>query len=190
LSGDWGGGHTVGLAALGAAVRSEDGRGPKTSLETLVAEHFNVDTPLQVTRSIVLGHLKRDRLRDLAPLTLAAAATDPVAAGIRDRLASEVAAFARTALARLGTAEQVVEVVLGGGLFTGDNTGLVAAVHSNLEPTIPPMEIKVSNAPPIVGAALLAFDALGSTEAVNQRVRKGLGTAVASVAKPATPRRS
>ena len=33
ISGDWGGGYDVGLAALSAAARSEDGRGPRTQLE-------------------------------------------------------------------------------------------------------------------------------------------------------------
>ena len=36
ISGDWGGGYDVGLAALSAAVRSEDGRGPRTALERAV----------------------------------------------------------------------------------------------------------------------------------------------------------
>ena len=36
ISGDWGGGFDVGLAALSAAARSEDGRGPRTGLERAV----------------------------------------------------------------------------------------------------------------------------------------------------------
>src|SRR5262249_40014116 len=32
ISGDWGGGYDLGLAAVWAAARSEDGRGPRTSL--------------------------------------------------------------------------------------------------------------------------------------------------------------
>ena len=44
ITGDWGGGYDVGLAAVSAAARSEDGRGPRTSLEqrragALRAEH-------------------------------------------------------------------------------------------------------------------------------------------------------
>ena len=40
ISGDWGGGYDVGLAALAAAVRSEDGRGPRTRLEQAVPAYF------------------------------------------------------------------------------------------------------------------------------------------------------
>ena len=36
ITGDWGGGYDVGLAAVSAAARSEDGRGPRTSLEQAV----------------------------------------------------------------------------------------------------------------------------------------------------------
>ena len=40
ISGDWGGGYDVGLAALSAAARSEDGRGPVTRLEQAVPALF------------------------------------------------------------------------------------------------------------------------------------------------------
>ena len=42
ITGDWGGGSDVGNAALAAAARSQDGRGPKTSLEHAVPAHFGV----------------------------------------------------------------------------------------------------------------------------------------------------
>src|SRR4029453_6405098 len=42
LWGDWGGGRDVGRAAVGAALRGEDGRGPRTSLTRVVAGHFGL----------------------------------------------------------------------------------------------------------------------------------------------------
>ena len=44
VSGDWGGGVDVGLAALAAAVRAADGRGPRSALETAVPAHFGLTT--------------------------------------------------------------------------------------------------------------------------------------------------
>src|SRR4030095_8817936 len=44
LSGDWGGGRDVGVAAVGAALRGEDGRGPATTLTRLVPGHFGLPT--------------------------------------------------------------------------------------------------------------------------------------------------
>src|SRR5437764_180593 len=52
ISGDWGGGFDVGLDALSAAARSEDGRGPRTSLERLVPECFGLERPSELAESI------------------------------------------------------------------------------------------------------------------------------------------
>jgi len=52
ITGDWGGGVDVGQAALFAAARSQDGRGPKTRLEQAVPEHFGLETPLEVAEAI------------------------------------------------------------------------------------------------------------------------------------------
>src|SRR5262249_58228888 len=43
ITGDWGGGYDVGVAALSAAARSQDGRGPRTSLEQAVPAHFGLE---------------------------------------------------------------------------------------------------------------------------------------------------
>ena len=40
ITGDWGGGFDIGMAALGGGVRSEDGRAGPTRLRRDVAEHF------------------------------------------------------------------------------------------------------------------------------------------------------
>ena len=45
FSGDWGGGTDVGWAAVAAAVRDRDGRGPRTSLARIVPAHFGPSLP-------------------------------------------------------------------------------------------------------------------------------------------------
>src|SRR5262249_13953262 len=52
ITGDWGGGYDVGLAAVVAAARSEDGRGPKTSLERAVPAHFELSAPHELAEAI------------------------------------------------------------------------------------------------------------------------------------------
>jgi len=52
ITGDWGGGYDLGLAAVSAAARSEDGRGPRTSLEGAVPAHFGVTTPSELAEEI------------------------------------------------------------------------------------------------------------------------------------------
>src|ERR1700759_1321745 len=45
VSGDWGGGFDIGLAALAAAVRATDGRDCATVLQTAVPAHFGMRDP-------------------------------------------------------------------------------------------------------------------------------------------------
>src|SRR5215217_3011585 len=82
ISGDWGGGFDVGMAALSAAARSEDGRGPRTRLEHAVPAHFGLSTPRELTEAIHLGRVPQRRVIELPPVVFDVAADDPVAADL------------------------------------------------------------------------------------------------------------
>ena len=179
VSGDWGGGQDVGVAATSAAARSADGRGPKTSLERLVPEHFGLTTPTELARAVTRGDVAWTRLGELAPLTFTAAETDPVAAEIVDHLAAEVVALARAALERLGLTRERVEVVLGGGLLQSGNGHLIAGVEQGLRAVGASLVVHPSPSPPVVGAALAGLDELGAADDARARLRAELGDAVA-----------
>ncbi len=118
ITGDWGGGYDVGLAGLTAAARSEDGRGERSALERSLPAHFGFDTPLELAKAIHQRRLQHARLGELPPLVYAEAeAGDAAAIAIVERLAGEVADFARTAIDRLALGREPVDVVLGGGLL-------------------------------------------------------------------------
>jgi N-acetylglucosamine kinase-like BadF-type ATPase len=174
ISGDWGGGYDLGLAALGAAARSEDGRGPKTRLERTVPAFFGKTTPSEVAEAIHLGQIPQRRLVELAPVVFDEAATDPVAAGFVDRLAAEVVALAEVALRRLDLIDQPVEVLLGGGLFQRADSTLVDAIRIALGAVGTAITVRATAAPPIVGAALLGLDMLGVDGEAQERVRREL----------------
>jgi N-acetylglucosamine kinase-like BadF-type ATPase len=174
ISGDWGGGYDVGLAALSAAARSEDGRGPTTLLEEVVPAYFDKRSPSALAEAIHLGEIPQRRLVELAPIVFDAAATDPVAAGLMDRLASEVVALAEVALRRLDLLGEPVEVLLGGGLFQHADTALVDAIRITLSAVGTAITVRATAAPPIVGAALLGLDQLGANGEVQERVRREL----------------
>jgi N-acetylglucosamine kinase-like BadF-type ATPase len=181
ITGDWGGGYDVGLAALAAAARSEDGRGPRTALEHVVPEYFGLATPQELAEGI---HRKRIDLRGLAelpPVVFAAAAEDDVAAQIVDRLAGEVVAFARAALARLELDDDPAEVVLGGGLLQAGDGRLLNAIEAGLREVAPAVVVRRATSPPIVGAALLALDVLDAEGEARARLREELATAVAGI---------
>ena len=179
ISGDWGGGGDVGLAALWSAARSEDGRGPKTTLEQLVPAYFGFDTPAELGRAVHTGDVPRLRLDELAPLVLAAAAADAVAAEIVDRQADEVVTMSRAALTRLDLLHESVEVVLGGGLLQSGNGRLLDRITAGLHEADPALAVKPAESPPVVGSALLGLDELRASPEAKERVRGELGVAVA-----------
>ena len=182
ISGDWGGAGDVGRAAVWAAARSEDGRGPRTSLERLVPEYFGQADTVALARGLHDGAVDGQRLGELAPLVFAAAESDEVAGEIVDRQAGEVAALVRAAVRRLELADSEVDVVLGGGLLQSGNArllgGVVAALREELGPRV---SARVANSRPIVGAALAGLDRLGSPPEALARTRAELDRATASL---------
>jgi N-acetylglucosamine kinase-like BadF-type ATPase len=178
ITGDWGGGYDVGMAAVSAAARSEDGRGPRTSLERSVPAHFGLETPSELAHAFHLGRIPRRSVLELSPLVFAEADRDDVAAGIVDRLAEEVVALARAALTRLDLTQEPVEVVLGGGLLKSVRGRLLDAIAAGLAEVGPSVQVHPTAADPVVGAALLGLDELGADAAAQQRARAELAEAV------------
>jgi N-acetylglucosamine kinase-like BadF-type ATPase len=175
ITGDWGGGPDVGREAIYAAARSEDGRGPKTTLERAVPAYFGLQTPHELAEAVHFRRLDEARAIELAPVVCAEAAHDPVAAEIVERLAAEVVALARVAISRLGLEHEPVEVLLGGGLLQDPDPRLLGAIEAGLANVGPAIAVRPTAAPPIVGAALLALDALGSNSDAHARLRSGIG---------------
>ena len=178
ITGDWGGGQDVGLAAVFAAARSEDGRGPATSLEQAVPAHFGLETPSELAEAIHMGRIPQSRVVELPPVVLAEAAEDNVAAEIVARLADEVVALARAALARLELTREPVEVVLGGGVLRARDPRLLGAIEEGLQELGPGLTVRLAESPPVVGAALLGLDELDADAEASARVRRELGAAV------------
>jgi N-acetylglucosamine kinase-like BadF-type ATPase len=173
-TGDWGGGPDVGREAVYAAARSEDGRGPKTALERAVPAYFGLESPSELAEAVHFGRIDGARAMELAPVVVAAAADDPVAAAILDRLAVEVVALARVAIRRLGLENEPVDVLLGGGLLRRPAPGLLASIERGLAEVGPRITVQATSAPPILGAALLALDALDAEPSAYERVRSQL----------------
>jgi N-acetylglucosamine kinase-like BadF-type ATPase len=185
ITGDWGGGYDLGLAAVSAAARSEDGRGPRTSLERSVPAHFGLETPVALAEAIHREEIPQRRVIELAPLVLAEADHDAVAAEIVERLVEEVVALARVALTRLGLQDEPAEVLLGGGLLQSADAELLAAIAAGLAEVGPSITVRSTRSPAIVGAALLGLDELGAATEAQARLREELGAAVQRVEQEA-----
>jgi len=176
ITGDWGGGYDVGLAGVVAAARSEDGRGPKTSLERAIPAHFGLSTPQELAESIHRDRVAQSRIIELAPVVLAESENDPVAAEIVERLASEIVALARVALDRLQL-EEPVEVLVGGGLVQAGDGRLVDAVSAGLAAADLRLTVRATSSSPIVGAALLGLDELAASPEAKVRAATELAAA-------------
>lgn len=185
ISGEWGGGRDVGIAALGAAARSEDGRGPATTLETKVPRHFGLERPLELTKAIHFGKIPEERVCELAAVVLDEADSDPVAAAIVDRVAVEIVGFARVALERLELTAGPVAVALGGGLIQHGSKRLLEGIRAGLREVGPAVEARVLASPPIAGAALMALDEIGADAQAKERIRQE----IAAASPPASSRR-
>jgi len=175
ISGDWGGGTDIGGTALWYALRAQDGRGERTALSQLVPTHFGMKRPRQVMEAMYFGRLAEDRVVELPPLVFRAAGEgDAVARGIVDRQADEIVAMAGTAIRKLGMAKLDVDVVLGGGIFHNRFSPFFERIETGLRAVAPNVRVKTLEVPPVVGAALLGLDHLGSSAAAKTRVRRAL----------------
>jgi N-acetylglucosamine kinase-like BadF-type ATPase len=166
-SGDWGGGGGIGDAALAAAVRGRDGRGPRTSLETRVPAHFGVASPPALTKAFYLGRIEHRRVSELAPLVFGAAgAGDAVARSIVDRLADELSGMAAALIRRLRMGRLDPEVVLAGGVFRTRDAPFYERLERGVHAAAPAARLVRLAAPPVLGAVLLGLDRLSSGGAV------------------------
>jgi N-acetylglucosamine kinase-like BadF-type ATPase len=176
LSGDRAhGGGWLGRSALGAAIRARDGRGPRTALESLVPAYFGMSRPTAVMEAIYTGRVQNDRLSELSPVVLKAAARgDRVARDLIDEMADEIVITANAAIKRLSLTRRDVHVVLGGGVLRAMDASLIARITDGIRSVAPGAVIMQLAAPPVLGAALIGLDEAKATDAARARVRKAL----------------
>jgi N-acetylglucosamine kinase-like BadF-type ATPase len=176
-SGDWGGGGHLALLALWHAVRGEDGRGPVTALAKAITDHYGLSSASEVGSRLHYGTLEWAELGKLAPAVFAtAAAGDAIAASIVDRQVEEIITLATVAARRLDLLDEPFTVVLGGGVLRARHPLLVPPVVEGIRALAPKASVTVADAPPILGAALHALDALGASAAAHDSLRAQLRT--------------
>jgi hypothetical protein len=118
-----------------------------------------------------LEKIARRRVLELPPLVFAEAGHDLVAAGIVERLTLEIVALVRASLTRLDLTQEHVQVALGGGLARNMS---LDAMREQLREIGPHIEVRLTQAPPVLGAALSALDEVGAGADAQARVRKEL----------------
>lgn len=176
ISGDWGGGGGLAEEALWWAARAEDGRGGATELARALPAYFGLDSMYALIEALHLERVPGGRRHELTPVLFAvAAAGDPVAVSLVHRQAEEIATMATVALSRLDLLAEEVPVVLGGSVLTARHPQLNERVEELLAERAPRARVSVVTAPPVLGAALLGLDALGSPPAAGAKLRAHFG---------------
>ncbi|MCX4786763.1 MULTISPECIES: N-acetylglucosamine kinase [unclassified Streptomyces] len=172
ISGDWGGGSGLAEEAMWFASRAEDGRGEPTELARTLPAHFGLDSMYALIEALHLGRVGSERRHELTPVLFAtAAAGDPVAGALVDRLAEEVVAMASVALGRLDLLDEEAPVVLGGSVLAARHPRLDGRIAELLAVRAPKAVVRVVTEPPVLGAALLGLDHMGAAAGVRERLR-------------------
>jgi N-acetylglucosamine kinase-like BadF-type ATPase len=111
---DEGSGHDLGRKAIGCALRSFDGRGPRTRLSAALCRSLKLSSITEVAERSLQPH----EIAGLFPLIERAAEKgDAVARGLLEQGGCDLAHLAWTLLKRLGSADRDVPVVCTGGIF-------------------------------------------------------------------------
>ncbi|HEX9440310.1 MAG TPA: BadF/BadG/BcrA/BcrD ATPase family protein [Roseiflexaceae bacterium] len=164
ISGDWGGGGDMALAAIGAVARAWDGRGPATALTERVLARFGMASYEALLEALYTGTMPKQRITEIAPLIFEAAlAGDAVAQEIIVRTGTEIGHAAGSLLRRLDMHRGPCEVVTGGSIFKGVGPLLLDAANLSLHRLAPLARFTRATVEPVVGALLLAIELHGQT---------------------------
>ncbi len=156
---DGGGGYWLGLRAVGAAIRAQDGRGPATALHDRVLARLLVSNLREIVTRLHDGTLVRHEMARLAEDVLACAAGgDAAAQELLARGAGELAAMVRAVAGKLFPAA-APEVVFAGSTATAPTFAPVIAAAIVRE--VPAARIVPAELSPVAGAALLALETGG-----------------------------
>lgn len=160
LADDHGSAPWIGLRALQAAVRAEDGRSAPTALRQIVFEFLGLDEPRQLVSRVHNHGLERADLGRLAPLVADACRLgDPVACTLLDEVVGGLADMVRVTAADL-FGEQSCELVLVGGVALS-GPPIQTRLIRQIEQASPQVILREPEFTPVQGAVLEALRADG-----------------------------
>jgi N-acetylglucosamine kinase-like BadF-type ATPase len=160
LFGDEGSSFAIARTALAAAMRFSD-RGVRTDLAAAALAYFDVPDLRALARAVALRQIGRPQLAGFARVVLDAARLgDPEAKAIADDAAAALTGLAQLVVEQLGEADlPPVPVAFVGGAM--ENANLRSEVERRILLATPLARVVEPRSEPVVGAALLAFDAAG-----------------------------
>lgn len=184
ISGDFGGGGGLGVAALGAAVRAQEGRGPRTSLGRAILRATGLPSLRALLDAVLEDRVPRGGVGALARVLLEESERgDRVAREIETLMIEHAAAFASAAQRRAPSRRRLIPIVLIGGTILSPLPGYRSRLYAALTAVIPNAEIRPLREPPALGALLYALDESGASSTARARAEAVLRAAIRK-AKP------
>lgn len=160
LFGDEGSGFDIGRRVVARALQGADGRGPATSLQQRLEAQLGMAPLTEAVTRLYAGFSGRGEVAQLALLAFEEAEKgDAVARQIVQQAACELAGLALGLLEKMPPQPRSLPLALVGNLF--NNSGLAAALERELQRAKAPVRRMAPRFPPEIGAALLAFAAIG-----------------------------
>ncbi|MBI5956913.1 MAG: ATPase [Chloroflexi bacterium] len=160
ILGDEGSGYSIGLSALASVLKAHDGRGPRTSLSSLIMEHWKLSRVDDIVGRVYVTPPPRLEIAALAPtVAKAARAGDEVAGEIWQRAGLDLAHEAVAVIRGLGMAQEVFEVATAGSVFKAGEL-ILSPFRSAIGEVAPGALVVKPRREPVLGAVRLALVAL------------------------------
>jgi N-acetylglucosamine kinase-like BadF-type ATPase len=179
LLGDEGSGFWIGLQAVKAAIRAQEGRGPATRFTQRVMECLGVPEMREAQARIYNELILRPQIARLAPLVMEmAGAGDPVADNIVTQAAAELFMLVQAASRQAGFTrpDEKIIVVTGGVMHAG--TPVCRKFVEMAAAELPDYRVVSPRFPPVIGAFILGLQLAGIliTEKVLARIEETSST--------------
>ena len=159
--GDWGGSFSASQDMLFHAFRSYDGRGEKTILEDMVLEFFGIKTYDELAKKLYYHPDERSNVLNFAPLLFKAIEKeDTVSIKLGEKIVNETVKDIYALMKKLDLMKDTTPVVLGGSFYKGV-PWLTEYISAKTHMFAPLARVSLLEAPPVFGAALIAWEAFG-----------------------------
>lgn len=156
-----GGASDISKEAIRAVLRAEDGRGPYTLLTDIVLKQFHFSCVDDLLKALTAKKLDKALQLALCPRVFEASCSgDTVASEIIVQHGLILAEYAVTAIRRFNMLQDEFDVVLAGSVFKGQGPLLIDTISMAIREAAPHARVHRSWFEPVVGAILLAYDAL------------------------------
>lgn len=152
---DQGSGYYIGRQVLREAVKSFDGRRPKTVLEQMVCQHFRVNSISEIKNQVYNPPLTKIEVAELSYLCSDAFATgDEAATMIFEHAVDELELHAVTVIEKLNFADKPFDLVLTGAVIQLDY--FKQHLSERLQKKFSSLNLIFPSTPPVYGAMKIA----------------------------------